>query len=414
MTAALRCGDPLDPVAFADVRRAAIFECCKWDPQVGDVASLSRFPLLVPAETVAELSRLAESLAREIHEAERELASRPDLWRELGVPWRVRRALRHIRRDGPPAEIARLVRFDFHLTREGWRVSEANTDVPGGFIEAEGVTRLVATKVGGAAVSGRPASAYADAVSRSVPRGAAVALVHATAYSDDRQVMVYVARELGHRGVRAVLASPEHLRWDHGRASFACDFAEGPLDAVLRFFPAEWLPNCSRASGWRSFFAGAVTPLGNPGTALLTQSKRLPVVWNELRTRFDAWRALLPETRSPRDLRGDPGPEWIVKPALGRVGDGVGISGVTPERERLKFVKWARRRPREWIVQRKFESVPIDSAGGPVHVCLGVYTVDGKAAGIYGRIARAALIDAAAQDAAVLVETPVPAEEVLA
>lgn len=32
----------------------------------------------------------------------------------------------------PPEHGPRFLRFDFHPTEEGWRLSEANTDVPGG------------------------------------------------------------------------------------------------------------------------------------------------------------------------------------------------------------------------------------------------------------------------------------------
>ena len=438
MTPPVTCGEPIDVPAFAALRRRTIFECCKWDPQVGDVAALSNTPLLLAPEAWAEIAHQAEALARELRDAEDELTGRPDLWRELGLPWSVRRALARVRRAGAPRALARLVRFDFHPTRDGWRISEANTDVPGGFVEAQGFTSLVAEHIansrsdclgaGSAAPrpAGAPAAAYADAIRRALPDAALVALVHATAYADDRQVMVYLARELERRGLRAVLISPEHLRWERGgasgaatgraRARLACDWADGEPAAVLRFFPAEWLPNCSRASGWRHFFAGAETPLSNPATAILTQGKRLPLVWDRLRTPLPTWRALLPETRSAAELTGAPGADWVLKPALGRVGDGVGIEGVTPDKERAQIVQAARRSPRHWVLQRRFESAPVPSAGGPVHVCLGVFTVDSAAAGVYGRISSRALIDQHAQDAAVLVTAPRPAfaQEVLA
>jgi hypothetical protein len=45
----------------------------------------------------------------------------------------------------------------------------------------------------------------------------------------------------------------------------------------------------------------------------------------------------------------------------------------------------------------------LESAQGWVHAVVGVYVIDGHAAGVYGRIARRALIDHMAQDVAVLV-----------
>jgi hypothetical protein len=58
--------------------------------------------------------------------------------------------------------------------------------------------------------------------------------------------------------------------------------------------------------------------------------------------------------------------------------------------------------PRAWVAQRRFDLVPVDVAGIPMFPCLGVYTVDGRVAGAYARVARLPLIDARASDAAVL------------
>ena len=46
--------------------------------------------------------------------------------------------------------------------------------------------------------------------------------------------------------------------------------------------------------------------------------------------------------------------------------------------------------------------MPIDVGGVAVYPCLGVYTIGGRVAGAYGRLARRPLIDARAEDAAVL------------
>jgi hypothetical protein len=55
------------------------------------------------------------------------------------------------------------------------------------------------------------------------------------------------------------------------------------------------------------------------------------------------------------------------------------------------------------VAQRRFAVVPVAGPDGPVHPCIGVYTVDGRAAGIYGRITTRPIIDYAATDIAVLV-----------
>jgi len=119
-------------------------------------------------------------------------------------------------------------------------------------------------------------------------------------------------------GLRTILSSPGHIRWDEDKASISSSFAESRLDAIVRFFPAEWLPTLRTKSQWTPFFAGSRTPVSNPGSAVLVQSKRFPLVWDSLSTELQTWRALLPETVCPsivlKDLR-----DWVVKPAWGEL-----------------------------------------------------------------------------------------------
>src|SRR5262249_31143287 len=159
-------------------------------------------------------------------------------------------------------------------TRDGWRVSEVNSDVPGGFIEASGWTRLFEEKWDGTLPARDTAKIYAQALRDVAGEDGLVALVHATAYSDDYQVMRYLGRQLADSGLRSELVSPTHLRWDNGRAQLHCDFAEGWPDAIVRFFPAEWLPNVARESVWKPYFQQSSTPLSNSGVAILSQTKR--------------------------------------------------------------------------------------------------------------------------------------------
>jgi glutathionylspermidine synthase len=398
----VRCGDALDSAHFATVRRRAIFECCKWDPQVGDVSVLCPFPLLIEPETWRELAGLAEHLAAETLAAEAEIAARPKLHRRLGLPRAVRRAMKRIAAEGASRGIARVMRFDFHWTSEGWRVTEVNSDVPGGFIESCGFTQLMAEHVPGAAPAGDPAAALAEALRQELGDRAMVAQVHATAYTDDRQVMLFLSARLEAAGLRTCLISPEQLSWTDGRASIRTEWCEEPAAAVVRFFPGEWLINLPRRCGWRRFFSGARTPLCNTATALLTQSKRFPLVWDELDVKLPTWRRLMPETRDPRAMNlADEG--WVLKPALGRVGEAIAMPGVTPAKQRRRIMRWARWWPGHWAAQRRFEATALSGPDGPVYPCLGVWVIDGRAAGIYGRLAASPLIDHEAREVAVLV-----------
>ena len=389
---------PLGIDAYAAFRRRAIFDCCKWDPQVEDTATLAPYPLVLGPEAWGELASLAESLARETLCAEAELLERPALHAELGLPGRCRAALW---RAGPPARgVARLVRFDFHHTRDGWRISEANTDVPGGLNEASGVTELMAEHYEGLRSAGDAAGAYAEALLEASAAGC-IALVHATAYSDDHRVMAYLARRIATLGGRAVLVSPAQLRWDDRRARLAS--GTQAVDVIGRFYPAEWLSELPNSCAWQRFFGGGTTPLSNPATALLTQSKRLPLVWDRLRTPMPTWKALLPETRHPRDVPWRRSDDWVLKPALGRVGDGIGIRGVTTARDWRRIARAARLFPRWWIAQRRFDATPVVAGRDAGYPCIGVYTIDGRAVGAYGRIATKPLIDWRARDIPILV-----------
>lgn len=396
----LRAGPALAAKDHADLRRRMIFDYGKWNPQWEDTAVLAPYPLILSRSAWEEVRTAAEALAREVLAAEDELRQRPDLQRRLGLPRAVRAALAASAR-GEVRSAVRYVRFDFHPTTAGWRISEANTDVPGGLVETAGLSELVRSAVGGGCVPlGEPAGAIAArmAAQRSIR---SVALVHATAYTDDRQEMEFLRRRLAERGIEGHLTSPTHLRTERGKVILAGPQAV-PIDAVFRFFPAEWLANLPRGGCRR--FCGLPVPHCNPPSALLTQSKRLPLVWDELATPMPTWRAFLPETRDPRGVRWRDDPGWVLKAALGRVGEEVAMPGVTPQAALRGMVRSARWHPAHWIAQRRFDAVAIPTPDGPRYPCLGVFVVNDGCAGVYGRLAAAPLINSRAQDAAVFVE----------
>src|SRR5271155_3913868 len=107
-------GNALPQEDYRRVRREAIFRYHKWDQQVGDVATLCPFPLIVQRSAWNEVTQLTELLAEETQALEKELAGRPDLWSELGLPAAIVRAMR----AGTALSLgkARLIRFDFHFT----------------------------------------------------------------------------------------------------------------------------------------------------------------------------------------------------------------------------------------------------------------------------------------------------------
>ncbi len=376
---------------------------------MGDEAVLSPQTLVISATTWQTLAELAEKLSGETIRAEYELRQRPDLHQHLGLPASIRRVLRHSQSRDPAGSSVRVMRFDFHFTPEGWRISEVNSDVPGGYNEADGFTALMAQHRPDLRQPARIGQMLARALAEASPPDRPVALVHATAYSDDRQVMEFLAHALAERGRTSEFVAPDHIRWREGRAFLHTARSQQEVGILARFFPAEWLPALPRRTNWAPYFAATITPQANPATALLTQSKRFPLVWPHLAHPLPTWQRLLPSTVDPRAARPQDGETWILKPALGRIGEGIGLSGVIGPDELRRIHRSARWWPGHWVAQHRFQTLPIGFDGTAWYPCLGVYTVNGVAAGIYGRMARRPLIDSRAHDVAVLVE-PITAD----
>lgn len=398
--------EPLPVNQYRQVWRETVFTHGKLDPQIGDTIVLADFPIVLKKNTWKELSTLAERLAAEVIAAEAELITRTELHSTLALPNEVKTAWR----DPSKVELGtsqdvRIIRFDFHYTTDGWRISEANTDTPGGWIEASGYPREMLKYYSGYQLTGDPPVTLARMIRTQGKPGALVSLIHATAYTEDRWMMVYLAKLLEVEGLNSCLISPSQLHWQNGTAEILTNWLHGETGYLVRFFPAEWLPNLPRKSHWVNYFKHCSIPASNPTTALLTQSKRFPLVWDKLSTPLPTWRALLPETRDLRTVKDPENGQWVFKPVFGRAGEKITIREVTPEKEWTKLVRQARRNPVDWIVQRRFQTLPVNVDETIWYPSIGVYTVNGHAAGIYGRIAAQQLIDDSAKDIAVFIET---------
>jgi glutathionylspermidine synthase len=400
----IRVGAALDEPTFHNIRSCMELDHCKWDAQVGDVTTLARFPLLIRRSTWQGLAGLAERLTEELPAAEQELVSRPSLQKRLAVPRRLRELFA---RAGATPAAARVMRFDFHWTTEGWRISEVNSDVPGGYTEATNFAALVAAHTPGSQLSGDPTRRIVGCLARAASNQV-VALLCASGYMEDHQVVMHLARRLRERGLTAHIAAPHQLRWRDGCAQLSTRFYEGPAGAIFRFYQSEWLARLRCDQSWEPLFVGAKTKVANPGLAVLSESKRLPLAWNDLAAPMTTFKKLLPETRAPSDApwRTDEG--WLLKSAYCNTGDSVSI------RSAMTNLEWARLQwkvricPNQWIAQRRFIVDPVASEQGPLHACVGVYTIDGEAAGCYGRITEKPIIDGNAVDVALLIEEDTP------
>jgi len=309
------------------------------------------------------------------------------LLRHLGLPRALRRALSDKTPLTPPA--GRVFRFDFHLTTQGWGISEANSDVPGGYCEASHFTALMARHFPHLRPAGDPAGAWAGALATAAGPGSVIALLSAPGLVEDHQVIAFLAAKLRERGCRAYLAKPEQIIWRGGIAHLEAAWYRGPVAALVRFYQVEWLVRLKGRCEWERFIRGGQTPVANPGLAAISESKRFPLLWEDLSTPLPTWRALLPETRDPRQAPWQHDDGWLLKTAMCNTGETVSIRELLAAREWRRIRRAARWFPGGWVAQRRFESVPVATPLGPRHVCIGVYTVNGRAAGVPARCAPA-------------------------
>lgn len=399
----LRFGPPIREGDFRRIRQQMSLDFCKWDSQVGDVSTLFPQPLLISAATWAQLSALAERLAIELDNAETELLLRPDLFCILGIPGSLRFFFeRYLHRGKMPS--VRTLRFDFHYTTEGWRISEVNSDVPGGFTEASRYTQLMNECCSKTKRAGDPAREWTQAVLKITGRSGCVALLSAPGFLEDQQVTAFLASQLQAHGIETFLVhDPSQFGWRDGIASVKRKHREIELDVIVRFYQAEWLAKLPRHSNWQTLLFDRKTSVSNPTLSLLTESKRFPLVWNHLSASLETWRNLMPESQDPSDPNYEDHGSWVLKGAYSNNGDEVFVNEAMDVRTSAKIFKLVKKNRKAWVRQRRFETVPVDSQAGPLYPCVGVYTINGRAVGIYARAGMKPIIDYSALDVALLV-----------
>jgi len=396
--------NPIQQQQYPEFKKKVIFQCCKWDPQVGDVNAISDHIVVISKDISQRLIQWAESLSKETLALENQLIKNPNLWNELSLPGPIKKALK--KANGClPEKVINIMRFDFHPTATGWALTEVNRDVPGGFSEASTLPQIACSYINGQPPFQEDVTTVLCRCLKEVSSSEKlVALVHCTSYSDDRQVMEYIAQQAVKYKLNCIFISPDHIKWENGVVKSIAEGQEGEICAIVRFFPAEWLRLLPSSCKWQEFFAPTIVA-ANHATAILTQSKRLPLVWDKLNCEITNWKNLLPPTYDPRNFKSGDKYEYIFKPAFGRVGEGIGIHEVLSKNEIRSIEKSVRWAPKEWIIQRRFTPRHlVDSRGIVQYLCIGVFTVNSKACGFYGRISDRPRIDSYAKDVAIIVE----------
>ena len=369
---------------FTTYRLDVMFDGYKWDLQAGEQSTISdKVALFEPSEADV-LIHSAVGLYHETILAERALQERPDLVQRMGISKAMTDALCCC--DYDPSGHVRFMRFDFHPTTDGWQISEVNSDVPAGYPEASIHSQLAQKYFDEYVPVGNFSDVLTRQLSKLVPAGKTIAYVHDTHTVEDYQILHFIGDLMEKKGYHSLYADPSHIDWKDHHAT--------DVGAVMRYYPVEWLEFAKNVD-WHGF-VNAKTPSCNHPMALLTQSKRLPIVWDELDVALPLWKQLLPETKCARFLDKEKG--WILKPAFGRVGEGINVPGTLSRTEEMAIKAAAFENPEQWVAQKVFQSVPVDG----LHLNIGVFVVDGEFAGMYARASTKPRIDGDASEIPVL------------
>jgi glutathionylspermidine synthase len=388
----------IGPEAYTELMRALRFQYFKWDVYAVGAN------LVLPESIV--LSRFAHQRVIEVVEALHAALCRFER--------RVRRDAEALRRLAIPSELhgliadeeeqaLQLTRYDLFPSADGrWMVSEFNEDVPGGFNEAV-IPQLLGDPGEGLSWEGDLRSHFVDAFRDHNN----VALLYATAFSEDLQHMLILERWLLEAKHRTVLGSPAHLRerWRRPR------ILDVPIHAAFRFFPGEWMAKLPNLDVWRQL--GPHLPMMNPLYRLVRQSKTMFSLWRDDPGLDPADRELLdrhipvtcPFDPTAVERLKDERERWVIKRAFGRMGDSVTIGGLCSDREWDAAIAEAARTPSEFCIQECFAASPLEFAAGPLYPAIGAFLVNGRFAGYYSRAAARPLITHEALHVATLVRS---------
>lgn len=372
-----------DPLSLPELARSLQYEHLVWDAFVAGKRRVDLHPLVLSEAAHEEAKRIAvravELVSRVPSDAERaRYKLHPDIER-LAAAARA------------AGDLGSLARVDLLLRDDGRFVAcEVNADCPGGHNESVALPRLarsagmrrgfdptdVAPRLADrlVALSGGPGS----------PRGA-IALVYATAWAEDLQVVAFLEKLVRERGGRAIRTPVTALSGDPLSV-------RGERIAVLyRFYPLEYLaemPNVAdlvRAtekgdlSSMSSFACIHAQSKLAMARAFVNQPDAAREVFPDTIAFADADRAALARDREA----------WVLKRDLSRVGDHVIVGALATDDEMRAAVLDVEELERDgdvWIAQRFIPQRSIATPWGPRLVTLGVYVLDGVFAGYFARI----------------------------
>jgi glutathionylspermidine synthase len=376
---AVGTGDPLSDPSLA---RELAQRFLVWDAFVAGQRRVDVHPLVLPCELHEAAVRAAEDVVRVVGAVAERAHADPGERARYGFDDDVLRLAAAAHSAGDRAS---LMRVDLLLDASGtWRACEINADCPGGHNEALGLPRLA--RAAGFLSGMDPTHVVERLVSqlRVLADGGAVGLLHATGYAEDLQVCALVARELERAGTRAILAPPTAPRL---RGGDLCIRGQ-PVRALYRYFPTEWMSGQRNVGDLaHAIEAQRVRTLTSPAHIFAQSKLAFARAWAAERPEA------IPETHALLELDRRELVEdregWVVKRAMGRVGDEVFVGTLFPELDWGQIVDHARTlagRGQAWIAQRFVAQRPVPTPWGDRLVTLGAYVADGRFAGYFARL----------------------------
>jgi hypothetical protein len=384
-----------DPLREPSLARELAERFFVWDAFVGGRRRVDVHPLLLPRAMHEAAVRVAEGVVRVVgsvaSRAHRDAVERARYGLDDDT-------LRLASASNAAGDDASLMRVDLLLDGSGtWRACEINADCPGGHNETLALPRLA--RAAGFVAGHDPTHVVARLVARlrALACGGAVGIIHATGYAEDLQVCALVARELERAGTPAVIAPPTAPRDAKRESAGVLSIRGTPVRVLYRYFPSEWMSGQRNIESIaRAIEAGALRTLTS-FAHIFTQSKmafaRTWAAGDLCAEDREFVRVHVPESHDVLDVSRDDvvsnRARWVVKRAMGRVGDEVFVGQLFRDDDWAALVDAVRTRAaagERWIAQAFVVQRPVPTPWGDRLVTLGAYVADGRFAGYFARI----------------------------
>jgi Glutathionylspermidine synthase preATP-grasp len=382
-----------DPLAEADLQGELARKYFVWDAFVGGERRVDIHPLVLSRRLHDDAVLAAENVVRLVGAAAARSHADPEEAARYGLHSDVLRlaAASHSKGDD-----AGLVRVDLLLGDDGvWRSCEINADCPGGHNEAFALPRLA--RAAGYSRGRNPtilmralASRIEELATDADGKRGAVGLIFAT-------VCAFVKRALEERGIKAILAPPTAPRYRNGKLMIGST----EIRALYRYSPAEYMEGQSNVPDLvEAILAGKVRTISSFSQIFMQSKLAFARAWSGAAERFSPADSALLAAHVPATFEVceiDPARlaiernDWVIKRALGRVGDEVFVGSLTAPADWGPLIADVRARVAKgetWIAQRFIPQRAIATPWGPRLVTLGAYVLDGSFVGYFARLTR--------------------------